>query len=111
MKGVPMTIAAQLQEELDCTSLNRGSIIDIETKNRHYWIEYLGDDVIRISGHPRLCPTPVLAKFHGSINHEGVFKAGFIGKGTHLVFRPLDESLPIATSEITKIRVEGSQIF
>src|ERR1700680_3928190 len=106
-----MTIAAPLLEAVDCHNLTRGSVIEVETKGHHYRMEYLGEDTIQISGHPRFCPTPVLAKFHGSINHEGVFKAGFIGKGTHLVFRPLDESLPIATSEITEIRVKDPQPF
>lgn len=39
-------------ELVECKSLERGSLIDVETKSRHYQIECLGGDRIRISGHP-----------------------------------------------------------
>jgi hypothetical protein len=39
-------------ELVDCKSLAQGSLIDVETKSRHYWIECLGGNAIRISGHP-----------------------------------------------------------
>ena len=39
-------------ELVDSHSLAPGSRIDVETKSRHYQIECLGGNAIRISGHP-----------------------------------------------------------
>ena len=86
-------------------SLNSGTAVDLDTKSRHYRIEYLEGDRIRISGHPRWCPTPVVARFHGSTVGLGGFAEGYIGCGMHLVFEPLNNHFAITTSEITDIRV------
>jgi hypothetical protein len=104
-KEVPVTRRTELLEGVDFSTLDEGSVIDLETKSRHYRIEYLGDDQARISGHPQLCPTPVLAQLQGSIGHSGI-ESGFIRQGMRLVFRRLDDHVPITTSEITGIRVE-----
>ncbi len=56
------------------SNLDTGSAVDLETKSRHYRIEYLEGDRIRISGHPRWCPTPVLARLHGSRVGLGEFE-------------------------------------
>jgi hypothetical protein len=55
-------------ELVDCKSLLRGSLIDVETKSRHYRIECLGGNAIRIAGHPEYCPNPVPAQLHGSVD-------------------------------------------
>ena len=39
-------------EMVDCQNLTPGSLLDVETKTRHYKIECLGGNKIRISGHP-----------------------------------------------------------
>jgi len=100
-----VTRKAELLEGVSLSSLGEGSVIDLETKSRHYRIEYLGGDQARISGHPQLCPSPVLAQLQGSTGHSGV-ESGFIRPGMHLVFRRLDDHVPITTSEIRRIRVE-----
>jgi hypothetical protein len=104
-KEVPVTERAELLEGVDLNRLNEGSVIDLETKSRHYRIEYLGGDQAWISGHPRLCPTPVLAQLQGSIGHSGI-ESGLIRQGMHLVFRRLDDRVPVTTSEITGIKVD-----
>jgi hypothetical protein len=58
-------------ELLDCKSLEPGFLIDVETTSRHYRIECLGGNRIRISGHPQYCPTPVAAHPEGSVTNEG----------------------------------------
>jgi len=100
-----MTGTAELLEDVDLSSLDEGSVIDIETKSRHYRIEYLGGDEAWISGHPKLCPTPVRAQIDGSIGRGGI-EPGSIRQGMHLVFRRLDDRVPITTSEITSITAE-----
>ena len=46
-------------EWVDLKSMSPGSQIDVETKSRHYHIECLGGNSMKISGHPDYCPTPV----------------------------------------------------
>jgi hypothetical protein len=100
-----MTETTEPLQGVYVSRLDTGSTIDLETKSRHYRIEYLEGDRIRISGHPRWCPTPVLARLHGSRVGWGEFEEGYIGCGMHLVFERLDNHIPVTTSEITDIRM------
>jgi hypothetical protein len=86
-------------------SLNPGCLVDIETKSRHYWIECLGGNAIRISGHPEHCPRPVSAHLKGSINEHGVLELGLIKCGTRVMFR-LNEHLSITTSTVISVHVD-----
>jgi hypothetical protein len=100
-----MTERAEVQPEgVYLSSLDEGSVIDLETRSRHYRIEYLGGDKAWISGHPKLCPTPVLVHLQGSTGHD-VVESGFIGQGMHLVFERMDDHVPITTSEVTGIHI------
>jgi hypothetical protein len=92
-------------ELVDCKSLARGSLIDVETKSRHYQIEYLGGNAIRISGHPEYCPDPVPAQLHGSVDREGILELGLIGRGMRLMFL-LDEHHPVTTSRVLSVHVD-----
>ena len=100
-----MTTAGEL---LDCSKFDRGSVIDVRTKSRHYQLECLGGDVIRISGHPDFCPTPVLAQLRGSLSHEGKLKQGLIVRGMRLVFECFDGPGPVTTSEIIGVDTEST---
>jgi hypothetical protein len=80
-------------------------MIDVETKSRHYRIEYLGGTSIRVSGHPQYCPEPVPASLQGSVDQEGVLELGFIGCGMRMIFL-LDDTHPITTSRVLHVRVE-----
>jgi len=92
-------------EFVDCTSLPPGSLVDVETKNRHYRIECLGDTAIRISGHPELCPEPVNGRLRGSVEKGGILtEPGLIGRGKYLQFF-LDDRRPVTTSRVTRVRV------
>jgi hypothetical protein len=82
-------------EFVDCQGLPPGSLLEVETRNRRYRIEYLGGTDIRISGHPELCPTPV----------PGQLRAGLIGRGQHLEFL-LDDHRPVTTSRVLHLRVK-----
>src|SRR5690242_16141635 len=64
-------VMQQSAQLLDYYRLEPGSVLDVETRSRHYRIECLGGDSVRISGHPQLCPEPVAARLEGSLNHEG----------------------------------------
>jgi hypothetical protein len=92
-------------EGLYLAKLEAGSVLDLKTESRHYQIEYLGGEQVRISGHPLLCPTPVIAQLQGSAHDWGSFKPGFIGRGMHLIFRRSDDQVPVTTSKIAEIRL------
>jgi|SRR5690349_17922983 hypothetical protein len=104
-EGLTMTGTAEVLDEVALSSLDKGSVIDVETKSRRYRIEYLGGDEAWISGHPKLCPRPVRAQIDGSIGRSGI-EPGSIRQGMHLVFRLLGDDVPVTTSEITGISTE-----
>ena len=56
--GLTMRRTAEVLDEVDISSLDKGSVIEVETKSRHYRIEYLGGDEAWISGHPKFMPDP-----------------------------------------------------
>jgi hypothetical protein len=101
-EGVLLTTSAEF---LACKNLVAGVTIDVETKTRHYRIECLGGSAVRISGHPEYCPTPVTARLHGSVDKEGQFELGMIGRGRRLMFL-LDERRPVTTSRVLHLRVD-----
>src|ERR1700674_4557476 len=102
-----MTMASA--ELLVCKSLAPGSLIDVETKSRHYRIECLGGNAIRISGPPEDCPHPVPAQLHRSIDKGGIFELGLIGRGMRLMFL-LNEHRPVTTSRVLRVRVDQPKV-
>ena len=100
-----MSTSSEVREALDLKSLSPGSLIDMETKNRHYRIEYLGGNSMRISGHPAFCPDPVMAELQGSVNREGAFEMGSIMPGRRVVFI-VDEHTPVTTSKVVSVHVD-----
>ena len=83
-----------------------GSVLDVETKSRHYQIECLGGDAIRISGHPKYCPTPVEARLEGSLDGEGRLDRGVIEPGLRLLF-VVEDRLPVTTSPVLHVRCDS----
>jgi hypothetical protein len=96
-------------EAVDCKSLPNGSLINVETKSRHYLIECLGWNAIRISGHPEYCPDPVPAHLQGSLNKEGDFEFGLIGRGKRLMFL-MNDRRPVTTSRVLHVRVDQPKV-
>jgi hypothetical protein len=92
-------------EMLDCRNLVPGSLIDVETKSRHYRIEYLGGSSIRVSGHPEYCPNPVVASLQGSLDQHGALELGCIGCGMRMIFL-VDDVHPVTTSRVVNVQFE-----
>lgn len=103
-----MQQTVELAEGVCVSKLAKGSVIDLATKTRHYLIECLGGDRVRVSGHPQWCPVPVEAKFEGSIGGSGI-ELGFVTPGMRAVFRRLDDRRSVTTSEVTDIRLERAR--
>ena len=102
-----MTISTEL---LDLKNLGPRSSIDVETKSRHYKIECLGGNAIRISGHPEYCPEPVPAWLHGSIGRGGDLEFGVIGRGKRLVFLLDEPRRPITTSKVLHVHIRQPDV-
>jgi hypothetical protein len=90
---------------LDCRHLVPGSLIDIETKSRHYRIEYLGGNSIRVLGHPEFCPRPVIASLKGSLDLDGTLEIGSIVCGRRFMFL-VDDTHAITTSRVLRVRFD-----
>jgi hypothetical protein len=99
-----MTTPSEVLDGMDLKSLRPGSLIDVETESRHYRIEYLGGDAVRISGHPEYCPQLVPAQLQGSIDKEGGFTLGLIQPGMRLSFLVNDR--PLTTSRVVGVHVD-----
>src|ERR1051326_7632282 len=80
-----------------------GAELEIETENRCYRLRVCGPGEALISGHPRLCPEPVLVKIHGSTWGGSLLRRMFIGRGLQLEFRH-PEHMVVLTSPIVDIR-------
>jgi hypothetical protein len=63
----------------------------------------LGGNTIRVSGHPRFCPTPVFAQLEGSVTSEGTIESGVIELGTRLVFL-FEDHIPVTTSKVVHVQ-------
>jgi hypothetical protein len=83
-------------KRVDCASLPRGSLLYVQTKNRHYWIQCLGGTAIRIAGHPEYCPTPAVGR---------VFELGLVERGKRFRFL-LHDYRPITTSHVVRVGVQ-----
>jgi hypothetical protein len=93
-------------ETLDYNRLEPGAVVDVETKSRHYRIECLGGNSVRISGHPQYCPSPVNAHLEGSLNQDGMLDAGLIECGHRLLF-VVEDRIPITTSKVLHVQCES----
>ncbi len=100
-----MTTPSEVTKGVDFNSLIPGSLIDLETKSRHYKIECLGGNAVRISGHPQICPSPMPGALQGSVSRDGDMETGFIRPGKRLMFL-LDEQGPVTTSRVLSVHVD-----
>jgi len=91
-------------DTVDCTRLANGSFVEVDTTSRHYHIECLGGNSIRISGHPVICPDPVPAELNGSVDDKSQLKPGLIGCGMRLMFF-VDDHRPVTTSKVIRVEV------
>jgi hypothetical protein len=92
-----MSIPSEVSEGVDLKNLRPGALVVVETKSRHYQIECLGGDTIRISGHPEYCPEPVQAHLEGVIE-----------RGRRLKFL-LNDARPVTTTRIVSLHVTSPE--
>jgi hypothetical protein len=77
---------SEIEGGVGLDQLPLGAILDVQTANNLYRIENRGDGEVLISGHPEICPTPVLVNFHGSTWGTPMLKVRFIGREMRMEF-------------------------
>jgi len=80
-----------------------GAVLDVQTSNTLYRIENRGDGEVLISGHPEICPAPVLVSFHGSTWGTPMLKVRFIGRDMRMEFFHPQKGI-VRTSRVRDIR-------
>jgi len=86
-----------------------GAVLDVQTVNTLYHLENRGDGELLISGHPEICPVPVLVNFHGSTWGSAMLKMGFVGREMSLEFRHPEKGL-VRTSRVREIHEVNARI-
>jgi hypothetical protein len=87
-----------------------GAILDVETANTQYRVENRGDGEVLISGHPEICPSPVLVSFHGSTWGTAMLKLRFIGREMSMEFRHPERGI-VRTSRVRDIKERNASPF
>src|SRR5215471_7258632 len=59
-------VQSEVEGGVHLGDLPAGSVLQVETENRSYTIEYRGLNQALISGHPVFCPRPTLVTISGS---------------------------------------------
>ena len=84
-----------------------GAVLDVETANTRYRLENRGNGEVLISGHPEICPEPVLVDFHGSTWGTPMLKVRFIGREMRMEFRHPERGI-VRTSPVQEIHEHGA---
>jgi hypothetical protein len=87
-----------------------GAILDVETANTLYRVENRGDGEVLISGHPEICPSPVLVSFHGSTWGTPMLKLRFIGREMSMEFHHPERGI-VRTSRVRDIKERNASPF
>lgn len=94
---------SEIEGGVSLTELPAGTVLHVQTANTQYVIQNCGDGEVLISGHPEICPTPVLVNFHGSTWGSAMLKMGFIGREMSMEFRHPEKGI-VRTSRVQEIR-------
>lgn len=98
-------IQSEVEGGVYLRDLPEESKLEVETRNRFYTVIVQRDGNVLISGHPRICPDPVLVHINGSNWGGSMIKMNFIGRGMHLEFRHPDYDGVVVTSPIVDVRL------
>jgi hypothetical protein len=85
--------------------LNPGELLSMTTRNRSYWLTYLGERKGLLSGHPQYCQAPTPVRIEGSTWGGSAIEANFLGEGMHLEF-VMPDGQTMTTSTVLEIKRE-----
>lgn len=101
-------VQSEIEGGVALDELPRGAVLEVETQNRTYVVEYMGDGKAWLYGHPEFCPEPVLVSLHGSTFGGHMLKMRYIGRGMRMEFRHPELGV-IWTSWVQDVRERDSQ--
>ena len=93
---------SEIEGGVSLDELPVGAVLDVQTSNTLYRIENRGDGEVLISGHPEICPTPVLVNFYGSTWGTPLLKLRFIGRDMRMEFFHPERGI-VRTSRVREI--------
>jgi hypothetical protein len=85
--------------------LNPGELLSMTTRNRSYWLTYLGDGKGLLSGHPTYCQSPTPVRIEGSTWGGSAIESNFLGEGMHVEF-VMPDGQTMTTSTVFEIKRE-----
>jgi hypothetical protein len=94
---------SEIEGGVSLDELPMGAVLDVQTANTLYRIENRGDGEVLISGHPEICPTPVLVSFQGSTWGTPMLKLRFIGREMRMEFHHPEHGI-VRTSRVQDVR-------
>jgi hypothetical protein len=98
-------VRSEIEGGVYLRELPEHSVLEVETQNRFYTLVIQRDGNVLISGHPEICPEPVLVHVNGSNWGGSMIKLDFVGRGMHLEFKHPDFDGVVVTSEIVEVRL------
>ncbi|MBZ5632099.1 MAG: hypothetical protein LAO55_03140 [Acidobacteriia bacterium] len=98
---------SEIEGGVSLDELPVGAVLEVQTANTLYRIENRGDGEVLISGHPGICPTPVLVNFHGSTWGTPMLKLRFIGRDMRMEFHHPEKGV-VRTSRVSDIREQNA---
>jgi hypothetical protein len=93
---------SEMEGGVSLDELPVGAALDVQTANTLYRIENRGDGEVLISGHPEICPTPILVSFYGSTWGTPMLKVRFIGRDMRMEFFHPEKGI-VRTSRVRDI--------
>ena len=96
-------VQSDIEGGVDLRHLLPGTVLEVQTRNHVYRLVSAQEGEAWISGHPVLCPAPVLVDIHGSTWGGSMIRERYIGRGMHLEFGHPDY-WRITTSQILDIQ-------
>jgi len=97
-------IASEIEGGVFLRDLPVEAKLEVQTENRSYTLVNQGDGEVLISGHPEICPEPILVTIHGSNWGGSMLKADFLGRGMHMEFQHPAYKGVVVTSRIVELR-------
>lgn len=94
---------SEIEGGVSLDKLPVGAVLNVQTANTLYELENRGDGEVLISGHPEICPTPVLVNFHGSTWGSAMLKIRFVGREMSMEFRHPEKGI-VRTSRVREIQ-------
>jgi hypothetical protein len=94
---------SEIEGGVSLDELPVGAVLDVQTSNNLYRIEHRGDGEVLISGHPEICPEPILVNFHGSTWGTPMLKIRFIGRDMRMEFFHPERGI-VRTSRVLEIQ-------